>query len=331
MTDRDEALKANSDLIKCAGILATGSYCVPEHQEDYSVKVPASVLHQIRKQNDRLRSLAQRMKKATDTIRAALSGPDDADGGLGLAAIKANALAHVSFECVHNSPFQNPNTHDVGYGALKMFDYLVNNRYIASAQPKPDRIEKAYGPEKAKQFADEWYPPESKPGYVLVPVEEARESALQAAADVHGGYMNATKTRAVKTALRVFEKAMIAAAQNNPASLSTDAQNATMKQHGEPEDVLERGEECRRCGGTGTWDIGDHGPFKCDPCPVPEPKYTKEGYLIMPELYMKPKRQNEPQDDAVRGVDMDAFAQEIVKEVFDYLKSQGYQITKGAV
>ncbi len=72
-TDEQRALDALGDLIKCAAILATGSYTISDDQSDWGVKVPASVMHQITKQNERLGSLAIRMKRSTDTIRAALT------------------------------------------------------------------------------------------------------------------------------------------------------------------------------------------------------------------------------------------------------------------
>lgn len=76
MTDNKAALDAaNTEIIKVAAILATGQYNVSEDKDDYSVKVPASVLHLIGKQNERMKTLATRLKNASDVIRKALTTP----------------------------------------------------------------------------------------------------------------------------------------------------------------------------------------------------------------------------------------------------------------
>lgn len=80
--NNDEAVKetiksVRSTLIKIAASLAVGEYTVSEYQEDHTVKVPVSVLHKIGKQNDRLRSVAARLKAQAD----ALSATENAGGG----------------------------------------------------------------------------------------------------------------------------------------------------------------------------------------------------------------------------------------------------------
>lgn len=44
---------------------------------------------------------------------------------------------------------------------------------------------------------------------LVAALEEAYERALDKAADIHGGYMNATKTKAVKAALNIMKKAAL--------------------------------------------------------------------------------------------------------------------------
>lgn len=65
----DDNRAAVSEIIKVAAKLATLEYCVSEYQTDWAVKVPASVLSQIKKQNERMVSLAIRLKNAADTLR----------------------------------------------------------------------------------------------------------------------------------------------------------------------------------------------------------------------------------------------------------------------
>jgi len=56
--------------------------------------------------------------------------------------------------------------------------------------------------------------------------------------------------------------------------------------------------KCRRCDGTGVLFGGVDGniDFKCDPCPAPPLKYSKKGYLILPEISVRQKPINHTQD-----------------------------------
>lgn len=81
-TDRERALAdydgVTSEILKCSAILLRQEYTVAEDAEDWNVKVPASVLHQIAKQNQRLHSLAVRLSDGfhkLKKIRAALTAP----------------------------------------------------------------------------------------------------------------------------------------------------------------------------------------------------------------------------------------------------------------
>jgi len=56
---------------------------------------------------------------------------------------------------------------------------------------------------------------------------------------------------------------------------------------------------CHRCGGAGVWFGGVDGniDFKCDPCPAPPLQFTKEGYVILPEISVRQKRNQNTQDN----------------------------------
>lgn len=50
-----------------------------------------------------------------------------------------------------------------------------------------------------------------------------------------------------------------------------------------------RMDKCCRCQGKGYW-IGGADlciEYKCDPCPAPKPEYTKEGWLIVDNIWGK--------------------------------------------
>lgn len=79
----DEKSKAISTMISCIARMIDGSITVSEYQDDHSVKVPASVLHKIDKQNQRLRSLAAQMKRQIDVIRTQSPPPAPARGEVG--------------------------------------------------------------------------------------------------------------------------------------------------------------------------------------------------------------------------------------------------------
>jgi len=67
-----------SGVVKEAARLASRAELVSEYQEDWNVKVPASVLHQIKKQNERMGSMAQRLKTISDKLRPLTEKPDNA-------------------------------------------------------------------------------------------------------------------------------------------------------------------------------------------------------------------------------------------------------------
>lgn len=103
-----------SKIIKEAARLALGQDLISDSQEDWNVKVPASVLHQIDKQNQRLRSQAQRLKLIADELTTACRYRDSQ-----LTDEEVEGLKQTLQEAYDNDPNIPTGTETLNGGDLK--------------------------------------------------------------------------------------------------------------------------------------------------------------------------------------------------------------------
>ena len=113
ISDNERALAALSALINCTAKIVDGNFLVSPYQEDHIVKVPATTLRQINKQNERLCSLAGIMQDSIETIRTALQRDDSVVDEMARALEQAIKELNEYAIAEHREEYNNPKFNEI--------------------------------------------------------------------------------------------------------------------------------------------------------------------------------------------------------------------------